>query len=266
MEIIGEKINGTRKRVGQAIQDRDAAFIQDLAQRQAEAGAHWLDVNAGTPADREPDDLVWLVQTVQQVVSTPLCLDSPNPEALRAAIEVVQRTPMINSITGEAARLDAILPLVAEHGCPVIALAMDGRKIPETAEARLGVVRQILARTREAGVPDERVYIDPLVMTIATDGNSARVTLEAIRAIRQEFPQAHITLGVSNISFGLPARSHINRAFLVLAIEAGLDCAILDPLDPGMRAAALAAELLLGRDRYCLNYIRAVREGLLKEA
>lgn len=265
MEIIGEKINGTRKRVAQAILERDAAFIQDLARRQAEAGAHWLDVNAGTPADREPEDLVWLVQTVQQAVDTPLCLDSPNPQALKAAMEVVGQTPMINSITGEAARLEAVLPLVAGHGCRVIALAMDERRIPGTSDLRLEVIRRIMARTREAGIPDERVYIDPLVMTIATDGNSALVTLETIRAIRQEFPQAHITLGLSNVSFGLPARSHINRAFLVLAVEAGLDCAILDPLDPGMRAATLAVELLLGRDRHCLNYIRAVRKGLLNE-
>src|SRR5450759_3950814 len=125
MKIIGEKINGTRKAIAQAIVERDAAVIQDLAVRQVQAGASWLDVNAGTNRTREPDDLVWLVETVQGVVDVPLSLDSANPEALRAAIPVTDKTPMINSISGEPDRLTGILPIAAEHGCPVIALAMD---------------------------------------------------------------------------------------------------------------------------------------------
>ena len=262
MRIIGEKINGTRQRVAQAIEERNAAFIRDLAAKQAEAGATWLDVNAGTRRSREPDDLIWLVETIQPVVEIPLCLDSANPQALAAAIQVAERTPMINSISGEPRRLEGILPLVAEHGCPVIALAMDDKGIPETCERRMEVVRKVMEAARASGVPDGNVYIDPLAMTLATNTDSALITLDTMRAIRREFPDAHLIMGLSNISFGLPARSYINRAFLTLALAAGLDCAILDPLDREMKAALVAAELILGHDRHCLNYTRAYRAGL----
>jgi cobalamin-dependent methionine synthase I len=262
MEIIGEKINGTRKRVAQAIAERDADFIRDLARSQAEAGAAWLDVNAGTHPKQEPDDLIWLVENVQAAADTPLCLDSANPQALSVAMEAVDKPPIINSISGEPERLENILPLVAEHGCRVIALAMDATKIPETSDARVAVVHKVMEATRAAGVPDEHVYIDPLVLTIGTDTCSGRTFFETLRAVQAAYPEAHRTAGLSNISFGLPARSYINRAFLTLALAAGLDSAILDPLDQDLRATLLAAELVLGRDDYCLNYTRAYRSGL----
>jgi cobalamin-dependent methionine synthase I len=262
MRIIGEKINGTRQRVAEAVAERDGGFIRDLARRQAEAGVDWLDVSAGTHPSQEPDDLVWLIETVQMVTDVPLCLDSFNPKALSVAIEAVNRTPMINSISGEPRRLEGILPLVAEHGCPVIALAMDDKGIPETCERRMEVVRKVMEAARASGVPDGNVYVDPLAMTLATNTDSALITLDTMRAIRREFPDAHLTIGLSNISFGLPARSYINRAFLTLALAAGLDCAILDPLDREMKAALVAAELVLGHDRHCLNYTRAYRAGL----
>ncbi|HLF27679.1 MAG TPA: dihydropteroate synthase [Anaerolineae bacterium] len=264
MHIIGEKINGTRKQVAKAIAERDAGFIQSLARKQAEAGAHWLDVNAGTHPDREPDDLVWLIQTVQAVVEAPLCLDSANPHALRVALREVRQTPLINSISGETDRLTHVLPIVVEHGCEVIALCMDGKGIPATVEARRTVARSLIAETRRAGVPDEKVYFDPLVMTIATNTDAGRVTLDTIRAVHAEFPNVHISLGLSNVSFGLPARGLINRTFLALAVAAGMDAAIVDPLDRELKAALLATELLLGRDRHCLTYTRAYRAGLLE--
>ncbi len=262
MRIIGEKINGTRPRVAQAIEERDSAFIQDLAVQQAEAGANWLDVNAGTRRSREPDDLTWLVKTIQPVVEVPLCLDSANPQALAVAIQVVERTPMINSISGKPQRLEGILPLAAEHGCPTIALAMDDSGIPETCERRMEVVRTLMEIARSHGVPDDDMYIDPLAMTLATNTDSALVTLDTMHAIRQEFPEAHLIMGISNISFGLPARSYINRVFLILALAAGLDSAILDPLDRELKAALVTARLVLGHDRHCLDYIRAYRAGL----
>jgi 5-methyltetrahydrofolate--homocysteine methyltransferase len=262
LKIIGEKINGTRPRVAQAIEGRDAAVIRDLAARQAAAGAAWLDVNAGTRSSSEPDDLVWLIETIQSAVEIPLCLDSANPAAVAAGLRVVERTPMVNSINGEPQRIETILPPVAEHGCSVIALAMDGTGIPATCDGRMAVVRRLMTETRAAGVTDDRVYLDPLAMTLATNTEGGKVTLETIRAIRRDFPQAHVTMGLSNISFGLPARSHINRAFLTLALAEGLDCAILDPLDREMMAALVASEVVLGRDRHCLNYTRAYRAGL----
>jgi cobalamin-dependent methionine synthase I len=262
LEIIGEKINGTRKRVARAIAERDADFIRDLARRQAEAGSAWLDVNAGTHPRQEPDDLLWLIENVQAVVDTPLCLDSANPKALAVAIKAVNKTPMINSINGEPERLEGILPLVAEHGCRVIALAMDAKKIPETSQARVAVIHKVLEATRTVGVPDEHIYVDPLVMTIGTNVRSGVIFFDTLRAVHAAYPKVHFTAGLSNISFGLPARSFINRAFLTLALEAGLDSAILDPLDQELKAALLAAELVLGRDRHCLTYTRAYRAGL----
>ena len=262
MEIIGEKINGTRKRVAQAIADRDTDFIQDLARRQAEAGSAWLDVNAGTHPQQEPDDLVWLIESVQAVVDTPLCLDSANPKALAVAIKAVNKTPLINSISGEPDRLEGILPLVAEHSCRVIALAMDDKNIPETSEARVAVVHKVIDATRTAGIPDEHIYVDPLAMTLSTNIKSGMIFFDTLRAVRAAYPEVHFTVGLSNISFGLPARSFINRAFLTMALEAGLDSAILDPLDQELKAALLAAELVLGRDRHCLNYTRAYRAGV----
>jgi cobalamin-dependent methionine synthase I len=262
MKIIGEKINGTRRRIAEAITARDAASIQDLAVRQAEAGAAWLDVNAGTRPDREADDLVWLVETVQAVTATPLALDSANPTALRAALQVVNATPLINSISGQSDALAKILPLAAEYGCPVIALAMDDKKIPATSEQRLEVIRRVIAETRVHGIPDSSVYVDPLAMTISTNTQSAAITLDAMRRVQEEYPDAHLSLGLSNVSFGLPARSFVNRCFLSLAIQAGLDCAILDPLDRDIQAAIFSTELLLGRDPHCRSFIRASRTGV----
>ncbi|HBY06637.1 MAG TPA: methyltetrahydrofolate--corrinoid methyltransferase [Chloroflexi bacterium] len=262
MKIIGEKINGTRKRVAQAIAERDAGFIKDLAVKQAEAGSAWLDVNAGTHPDKEPDDLIWLIETIQPELGIPLCLDSANPKALEIAIQAVEKTPMINSISAEPERLEKILPLAAKYGCEVIALAMDDKRIPETYEKRLEVINVVMAATRAAGVPDNKVYVDPLAMTIATANQSAVMACETIRTVKAQYPEVHFTMGLSNISFGLPARKQINRAFLILAMQAGLDSAILDPLDRELQAAILTTELLLGKDKHCLNYVRASRKGI----
>jgi len=264
MKIIGEKINGTRKRVARAIAERDAEYIKDLAAKQAEAGSTWLDVNAGTHPDKEPDDLIWLIENIQSVVETPLSLDSANPAALNVAIKAVNKTPMINSISGEPERLEKILPIVAEHGCEVIALAMDDKKIPETTDKRLEIIDKVIAATRAAEVPDDKVYVDPLVMTIATANQSAVIAYETIRAVHEHYPDVHFTMGLSNISFGLPARKQINRAFLILAMQNGLDSAILDPLDKELMAAIVTTDLLLGHDKHCLNYIRASRKGLFE--
>lgn len=265
LKIIGEKINGTRKRVAQAIQERDAAFIQDLARKQAEAGADWLDANAGTHPSQEADDLMWLIENIQAVVDTPICLDSANPKALEVAIKAVNKTPMINSISAEPARIEGILPIVADNDCPVIALAMDEKGIPKTKEERISIIRRIVEETRRIGITDDRLYFDPLAMTMSTGNENGLIFFNTIRAIREEFPEAHITCGLSNISFGLPARQYINHGFLVLSMQAGLDSAILDPLDKDIKIAILSTELLLGRDRYCLNYTRAYRAGVFNK-
>ncbi len=263
MEIIGEKINGTRAEVAAAIETRDTAFIRGLARGQVEAGATSIDVNAGTSRGRthEPEDLAWLVQTVQEAVEVPLCLDSPNPDALRAALSLTQATPLINSISGEGQRLEGILPLVAEHGAPVIALAADDSGISKEAGVRVEVVTRVLQATRAAGVADSRVYVDPLVMPLAGFAESGAVTLETMRRVRAAFPEVKLAVGLSNLSFALPARSLINRVFLTLALAAGLDAALVDPQDPDLMQELVAAELVLGRDRFCRRYTVAYREG-----
>jgi 5-methyltetrahydrofolate corrinoid/iron sulfur protein methyltransferase len=262
--IIGEKINGTLKKTAAAVADRDAIYVQNLAQRQAEAGANYLDLNAGTLSSREPDDLIWLIDTVQSVVDVPLCLDSSNPATLKAGLQRVKQTPIINSISAEASRLDSILPLAAEHACPVIALLLDESGIPASVAGRLSNGRRIIDRTRQAGVRDQDVYIDPLVMALSTKTDGCVIALETMHALRREYPEVRFSIGLSNVSFGLPYRSLINQAFLAQALAAGLEAAILDPLDQGLMNMLLATELVLGRDRFCRNYTRAFRAGKIR--
>jgi cobalamin-dependent methionine synthase I len=259
--VIAEKINGTRKLVNKAILARDAEHICMLARTQVEAGADVIDVNAGTSPDREPEDMVWLIKLVQETVDKPLCLDSPNPEALAAGIEVCAQPPMINSISAEPYRLAQVLPLVAKNGLKTVALALESNIISPTCEGRMKVIRRLFEETRKAGIPDERIYMDALVMTIATDNKACSTTLETMRATLAEYPNAHVTGGLSNVSFGLPARSLINRTFLTLAMSAGMDSAIIDPTDKGLMETLYAADAVLGRDRCCMRYSRAYRAG-----
>ncbi len=262
MIIIGEKINGTRKRVGNAIQDRDADFIRDLAVRQFQSGAAFIDINAGSLPEREPDDMAWLVETVQEVVpDATLCLDSPNHKALRIGIEKAVKPPMLNSLSGEKFRVDEVLPLACEFGTDLIVLALDDNGIPATSDGRLAIVRGLVEMTRNGGMPDEKLYVDPLVMAIATGTENGNITLETCRKIKDEFPKVHLTCGLSNISFGMPLRSILNQAFLVLAMQAGMDSAIVNPEERELRGMMMAAETLLGKDRHCLNFNRAFRSG-----
>lgn len=264
MMIIGEKINGTRSRVARAIVERDREFIIELAKSQVASGVDFLDINAGTSPNRETEDLVWLVKTVQDAVDVPLCLDSPYSKSLSSALKEVRKTPMLNSVSGESARLINVLPLVSEHGCPVIALALDDSGIPKGIEGRLEIIRRILNQTRARGVPDEKMYIDPLVLTLGTDWKSGKVAIDTMQAVRSEFPKTHLIVGLSNISYGLPGRPFINRIFLPLAMMAGLDSAILDPTDQVLRTTILTTELVLGNDRFCRNYTQSFRSGLIR--
>jgi len=265
LKIIAEKINGTRKRVAQAIKDRDADFIQDLAKQQAEVSATaWLDANAGTAPQREPEDLIWLVETIQAVVDKPIALDSANPAALKAALGVVKHKPLINSISLEPGRLD-VYPIVAENKCPAVALAMDEKGIPKTKEGRIEIIGKILDKTRPMGIADDDLYFDPLAMTIATGQENALLFLDTVREIKRTFPKVHITCGLSNISFGMPARSFINRVFLALSMKEGMDCAICDPNSHDIQTTILATSLLLAEDRHCLQFTRAFRAGVFNK-
>jgi cobalamin-dependent methionine synthase I len=263
MIVIGEKINGTRKRVKEAIAAKDADFIRDLALRQVNAGVDFLDVNAGTSPEKEPDDMIWLINTIQEVTDAALCLDSANPEALKAGFTVVKKNPMINSLSGEKIRVDGVLPLACEHQTELIVLTCDDSGIPTTVGKRLEILDRLISMTREGGLSDSKLHIDPLVGTISTDTESGNIAFESMRKILEKYPEVHITGGLSNISFGLPARSTVNQAFAVLAIAAGMDSAIIDPENEDLKSIIYAADVVLGKDRFCRNFTSAFRQGLI---
>lgn len=265
MLIIGERINTSRKAIAPAVAARDSGFIRREAISQSQAGAAFIDVNCGTMVDEEPETLAWLVQTVQEAAGgAPCSLDSPNPKALERALQVHQGKPIINSITGERERLAAVLPLVGEYRTGIIALAMDDTGMPETAAERFTIAARLVDELTKAGVPPADIYLDPMVRPVSTGSHYARVVFETLGQFRKEFPEVHTCCGLSNISYGLPARKLINHTFLILALAAGLDTAILDPLDKRLISLIYAAEVLLEQDEYALQYINAFRSEKLE--
>lgn len=264
MLIIAERINSSRKQIAQAISAGDRVFIQTEAREQALAGAHYIDVNAGTFVGNEAEKLGWVAGVVQEVTELPLCIDSPDPDVIQSMVTFVKKTPMINSITLEPNRLDRILPLVVEHQTKVIALCQDEQAMPETVGQKMALAGQLVEKLTGAGVPLDDIYIDPLVYPLSTNPQSAGATLEAIRAIMKQFPGVHTVCGLTNVSYGLPARKVINRAFLAAAIAQGLDSAIIDPTDKMLFAMLKAATLVVGKDDYCMDYISAFREGRIE--
>jgi len=207
MIIVGEKINTSRRSVEEAVKKRDAEFIVGVAREQAEAGAHFIDVNAGTFVEQETDCLCWLVETVQNDVHLPLCLDSPDPSALSKAIKLHRGEPMINSISLETERLQALLPVVASQPCHVIALCMAQTAMPTTVADRVQVASELIEKLTDSGVPVERIYVDPLVQPVSVDTGMAIAALGAIGTIMKEFPGVNTICGLSNVSFGLPGRA-----------------------------------------------------------
>lgn len=264
MIIVGERINTSRRDVSQAVERRDKEFIQKLAHQQIEGGANWLDINAGTMVEKEPECLRWLVKVVQEKEGNiPLCIDSPSPRAIQAALEEVKGESMINSITGEEDRFQALLPLVKKYNTSVVALCMDAEGIPPTGEKRLEVARSLVQKLREAEVPLEKIFVDPLVQSVGTEVRGGGIVLEVIERLRKEVDGIHTIIGLSNISYGLPARRILNQAFLVMTMAKGLDAVILDPLDLRLMSLLKASEALLGEDEMCLNYITAYRQKRL---
>lgn len=265
MIIIGEKINSTLKSVKPAIENYDATFIQELAKRQYDAGASYIDVNAGMFYNDEPERLEWLVKTVQESIDAPLSIDSPNPKALEKALKANKNgKPIINSITDEKERFNSVLPLVVDYKAGIIALCMDDTGMPETAEDRVKVSESLISKLTKEGVSIEDIYIDPMIRPIGTGSHYGVVALETMHKVKSEFPGVHIACGLSNISFGIPARKLMNQAFLIAALAAGMDGAILDPLDNKLMSFVYAGEALLGIDDFCMNYITRFREGLLE--
>ena len=260
--IIGERINPTgKKKLAAALLAGDLEIVRREALAQVEAGADVLDVNVGAAGVDEVDLLPRAVRLVLETVDVPVCIDTPNAEALAAALAVHKELlpdgkPLVNSVNGEEGSLRRVLPLVAEHGAAVIGLCMDDEGIPATPERRLTVAKKIIERAEEVGIPREDVIIDCLALTVGADSKAGWTTLEAIRMVREELG-VNMTLGASNISFGLPEREVINRAFIAIAIATGVNCPIVDAAK--VRPYILATDLVLGRDDYARRYIQAFR-------
>jgi cobalamin-dependent methionine synthase I len=262
MLIVGEKINGTIGRVKEAVDAHDEKFIIDLARQQLENGADVIDVNVGAGED-ESENLAWVVRVIQKNLDIPLMLDSGNPDALQAAMTVHQGRPILNSISGEEWKMEKLLPLISKGNCSVVALCMDDDGMPAKPEETLNVAKKIVARLTGAGVNRDDIYLDPLALSIATEFQASMIASDTLRLIRQKLPQVHTIMAISNISFGLPCRRLLNRAFLVSVVVAGLDTFIVDVNDKSLMAMVWAANLLSGNDEGCRSYLKAYRQGAL---
>ncbi len=256
--IIGEKLNPTGiKKLGQALVERNMEYVKHLAKRQVDWGADVLDVNVGHPQIEEAEVIPLVVEAVQSVVDVPLCIDSNEPKILEAGLNVVKGgKPLVNSVNGEEKQLSSVLPIVKERGAAVIGLTIADEGIPPTAEGRLAAAAKVIERAAKIGIPIEDIIIDPLVMTVGHDSKAATITLKAIELIKNEFG-VNISLGASNVSFGLPDRHSVNAAMLSIAMQTGATCSITDPIKLG--SAIRATDLLLGRDANSMRYLKYFR-------
>lgn len=261
MIIIGEKINGSIPSAGKAIAARDEAWIRNLAKIQSEANADFIDCCASVNVD-ELETMEWLINLVQEECDTPICIDSPDAQVCADAIKFCKKPGVINSISMEGNKIETIFPVIADTKWGCVALLCDDKGIPKTAERRIEIFKEIIAKAKEYGIAADRLYFDPLVETLGTNTESLLTFVEVCKAIKEYEPDAHITSGLSNISFGLPVRKMINQSFMVLAMNAGMDSAIVDPTNRDMMGMIFATNALLGEDFYCMEYIGAHRENL----
>jgi 5-methyltetrahydrofolate--homocysteine methyltransferase len=257
--IIGERINPTgRKLLAEEMKAGDFSRVERDAVAQVEAGAHMLDVNAGIPLADEPAILARTVRLVQALVDVPLSIDSSIVEALEAGLAAYVGKPLVNSVTGEEERLERVLPLIRKYGAAVVAISNDDTGISEDPDVRFEVARRIVERAADHGIPREDVIVDPLVMPIGAMATAGQQVFRLVRRLREELG-VNTTCGASNVSFGMPDRERINAAFLPMAIASGLTSAITNPLAAEVRAAIMAADVLMGNDQDAGRWIRAHR-------
>ena len=261
MIIIGEKLNGSIPSCAKAIAERDEAYIKDIAKKQADVGATYIDVCASVK-DNEVETLKWMIELVQEACDTPICVDSPDARACVEAMKYCNKPGLINSVSGEGDKMDVVFPVIADTKWEVVALLSDDNGIPATAARRLEVFHKIMAKAKEYNIAPNRIHIDPLVEMLCTSEDGIALVIEVITKIRAEYPTIHITGAISNISFNLPARKVLNQCFCCLAMNAGLDCGVLDPLDRGLMGMIYATEAMLGLDDYCMEYISAYRDDI----
>jgi 5-methyltetrahydrofolate--homocysteine methyltransferase len=263
MIIIGEKINGFIPATARAIAERDGEFIRNLARRQTETGADYIDIAAGTSPELERETLAWLINLVQDTVDTPICIDSSDCTVILDMIPLAKRPGILNSVSEEHGKCEILFPAIAGTEWKIVALTCDNNGIPSDARVKFDIAVSIVEKAKKFGITPDRLFVDPLVATISANGDSLLSFNSAVAAIKNQYPEIHITSGLSNISFGMPYRKAINRQFLAFAMEAGMDSAIMDPTSEDMRATLHAVEALLGRDRNCRRYLNAFRKGLI---
>lgn len=246
-----------------AIARRDTGFIKACADAQAKAGATYIDCCASVPEDQEVETLHWMIDCIQEACDLPISVDSPSAHVLAEVYPFCRRPGLFNSVSGEGDKIDTLFPILAENKqWQVIALLSDDTGIPKNAADRLRVFDRVMGKAKEYGIVPSRIHIDPLVEMLCTSENGIETNVEVISTIREQYPSIHITAAVSNISFNLPVRKMINLGFTVLAMNAGLDSAILDPTNRDLMGVIYATEALLGLDDYCMEYISAYRKGL----
>jgi len=267
MLVIGEKINASNKSVAEAIVNRNEEFVANLARVQTAAEADFIDVNAGTGHGSQQDEaaaMEWLVEVVQAATDKPLAIDSDSRDVIEAALRKYKGERLIiNSVTAEPERLESVGSLAAEHRAWVVALTMGAEGVPNNVEQRLAACELIMTHLTRLGMEAEQIFFDPLVLPISVDPGQGLVTLQTIEQIKSSYPDARTVMGLSNISYGLPERKLINRAFLLMAAYAGLDAAILDPLDAKIMSFVKVGDMLTGKDPSCRRYLRAHRKGTI---
>lgn len=258
--IIGERINPTgRKILAEEMKAGDYSRVEADALAQVAAGAHMLDVNAGIPLADEPAILAKAIQLVQSVTDVPISIDSSIIEALEAGLAVYQGKPLVNSVTGEDEVLERVLPLVAKYGAAVVAISNDETGISEDPNERFKVAKKIVERAADFGIHYSDIIVDPLVMPIGAINTAGLQVMHIVRRLREEL-KVNTTCGASNVSFGLPNRNGINSSFLNMAIAAGMTSAITSPLHPEVMQAVRGADVMMGHDPHCTNWIKAYRE------
>ena len=264
MIIIGEKINGSIPSMGKAIAERNEEYIKEVARKQDEAGATYIDVCASVAEDVEVETMKWLIDLVQSVSDLPIAVDSPSAEVIAEAYKFCNKPGILNSVSGEGNKMDVLFPIMKENPeWECVALLSDDTGIPQSAEDRLKVCDKIMAKAKEYDIAPSRLHIDPLIEMLCTSEDGISMVVEVMTTIKEQYPDIHITGAVSNISFNLPVRKILNQAFTVLAMNAGLDSAIFDPLNRDLMGMIYATEAMLGLDDYCMEYIGAYREGLI---
>jgi 5-methyltetrahydrofolate--homocysteine methyltransferase len=261
MIIIGEKINGTIPVVKEAIEKRDAAFIADRAVRQTEAGAHFIDVCASTAPEYEIETLKWLIEVVQDATDTPLCIDSPNPRVIEAVFKYANKPGMLNSISEEGDKCEVLLPLMEGNTWEVVGLTCDDRGIPNDLQTKVEITKIMVEKAAKYGITPDRIHIDPCVMALSTENASMLNFAAEIAAIKEMYPSIHVTGAISNISFGLPVRALLNKTAMAFAIQAGMDSAVMDPMNRDMMGTIFATYALMGQDKHCRKYSKAFRSG-----